>query len=775
MNPYPHIFSLVAVLYSAHGFATDIEVIEVTAERGSGMVLPGAQSIDGPFGDNRALKDIARSVNALSEQQLETLSIESFDDLARIVPNSYSASGFGSSSLPSIRGQLGELFQDSTRRIAGNNGFGLPLSFNSVGQLDVVKGAAPVLLGSVQRNGGFVNLQSKKAQLGSEQTHILLSAGRWDRYRGQIDHNHIIEAGKSAVRVSYEHLDNNSYYDYDKTRSDSLYAAYRVLPNSKSSWDINIEYFSTDFTDNAGINRPTQALIDDGLYITGQGVQESGSTVPGAGAIVSPTGQVKIPRSQVFTHPDDINTVDTVLLHSIYRYAFSQSTELKNTSYYQYLDREEVAQNSFVEIIDGAQSAQNRLELSHHWSEDQHSTLAFDVRYNRVLGYSQFTTEADLPVDLTAGLAAREIPLTDAQKARLVRLREGVYVSPGAQYDLDNDGVGDFNLSDTTDSITWQSALVLQHNSQLTQSLSSHVGYRADYYDVSAHDPIAPLGTQAKHDSHNAWLHSAQLSFSYAINDELNTYLASSYNEATSNSLGGGFTLDASGQINAQNFATENTLLELGAKYAPENESWYADSAIFSQRRSLRNRDGSNTGIFTTGFELQAYYQTQQWWLNAAYSYLDARYDDSPSSQDSMQVADAFDDSRPDIIEGTGVGAPNFASFAPSDSRVQGIPEQTVALNAIFNATSRLSLGLSGLFTKHYPLDYLATVYIRDQYTVNLHARYAVNDRLALKLEVDNATNQSNWRPVFEGGYFGSTLVFPEQPINSTFTLTYRL
>jgi len=39
---------------------------------------------------------------------------------------------------------------------------------------------------------------------------------------------------------------------------------------------------------------------------------------------------------------------------------------------------------------------------------------------------------------------------------------------------------------------------------------------------------------------------------------------------------------------------------------------------------------------------------------------------------------------------------------------------------------------------------------------------------------VNNVTNQKNWRPVFEGGYFGATLAFPELPINAKLTLTHN-
>jgi hypothetical protein len=44
---------------------------------------------------------------------------------------------------------------------------------------------------------------------------------------------------------------------------------------------------------------------------------------------------------------------------------------------------------------------------------------------------------------------------------------------------------------------------------------------------------------------------------------------------------------------------------------------------------------------------------------------------------------------------------------------------------------------------------------------------------LALRFALNNVTNEKNWRPVFEGGFFGSTLAFPELPIHGEVKLTY--
>jgi outer membrane receptor protein involved in Fe transport len=704
---------------------------------------------------------------------MEALNITTLQDILAVSPNTYAATGFGAPSLPTIRGQLGELLQDGVRRQAGNNGFGVPLSFNAIEQIDVVKGPPPVLFGTSQRNGGFVNLQSKRASITEHDSQLSVSAGRWDSYRAQIDTSMVLVENKSGLRLSYERIDNGDFYDFSSHQSDSLFAALRLVPDLDSTWNINFEYYDVQFTDNAGINRPTQNLIDNGLYITGQGVQANGSLIPGAGAIISPTAQIVIDRSRVLTDPDNINNATTYLVHSIYRRQLNDRTNLKNTTYYQHLERESIAQNSFVEIIDAAKTAQNRTELAYSWSDNQQSILAVDVRYNSVLGYSQFTTEADAPIDLTGPITNRRITLTNAQQNRLVELRPGVFVSPGGQYDIDGDGVGDFSLSDTTDSSSLQTGLAMQHDSQWTGDLSTSIGLRLDYYDVNAQDPIAPPGQIAAYDSINDILLSRQISVSYAITPSLTSYLATSYNEATSNSMAGGNTLGGDNTISELNFATDNSLFEAGLKYAPQESGWYIDGAWFNQNRSLRNRDGSNTGIRSTGLEVQAFYAVERFWLNAGYTYIDVRYDNSGTSQESRQIADAFDNSRPDIIQGTALGSPNFTPFAASTNRVQGIPQQSLGLSGGFNIKEYWTIGFSSIYTKSYPLDFLATVMIRDQFTLNVNTRYMFSEQLALRFALNNVTNEKNWRPVFEGGFFGSTLAFPELPIHGEVKLTY--
>ena len=188
-------FAISQSLYAQQ--AADIEVVAVTGNQQSLDTLnPGDNTLKGIFGSGLSAAETPRAVTSLSAQAIEALNINDLHDIVKAAPNAYASSGFGTPSLPSIRGQLGELFQDGIRRQAGNNGFGLPLSFNSVEQIDVVKGPSPVLFGSTQRNGGFVNLQTKLARTTESTGKGTLRAGRWDQYSAQVDYGTAIEEGK---------------------------------------------------------------------------------------------------------------------------------------------------------------------------------------------------------------------------------------------------------------------------------------------------------------------------------------------------------------------------------------------------------------------------------------------------------------------------------------------------------------------------------------------------------------------------------------------------
>jgi hypothetical protein len=770
---------------NAHPGAAELEPLTVTGERLNGNVLP-SNSLSPLFGTHASALDTPRSVTVLTNELLDKAHIDNIQSITRLASDSFSPNIFGVTSLPTIRGDLGSIFQNGLYRVGGNNGFGFPTSFNSVESIDVVKGPPPVFLGPTQRVGGYINLVTKKPYLDALHGWASLTGGSFDRYRGQLDVGGPITPGVFGFRASLRGVDDNSFYDFADTRTQDGYVALAYVPSAALRFDFNIEYYNADrYPDIAGINRPTQNLIDTGTYITGTGVSPNPlfKGIPGPKAVISPTGEVKLPRHQVLNDPKDRSRARDTVLNLTTQWRIDADSSFTDRIAFQHLSKFEYEQNSFTEIIDDDNFFENRATYAHRFAlplaglTTRHDTVAgIDFRYHQVTGYSQFDTEADNPIDLTAPIASRRIPLPAAIKAQLVYLnRFNVYVSPGARYDKNGDGVNDFLISDTTGSDEYQIGVFYQDNIELTPKWDLLGAVRGDAYFVSATDPLPPPGFKAASDSTTHLNPSADASLTYHPSAASSLYLTYNYTQATINSLGGGFMLGPNNTIPAEDFNTVSELYEAGAKFSLLDSTLDLAFDGFEQTRSLRNRDGSITGIKTNGVELQAIYQPNgKFYATFSASYLNPRYDHSSATQGTRAVVDAFDDSRPDIIHGTGIGSPNFTAFAPSTARVQGLA--SVLVNAFANYTFAfgLSADLGVIATDRYKLDYLGKVHIPAQYTLNGGLSYRYGP-LTVRADIFNITDQKNWSSVFAGGYFGATDVLPSLPLNYLLTVKYAL
>lgn len=761
-----------------------VTVIEVPLDDVT-SVLPTAASLGSLFGTDTTILEAPRSITVLTGELIEWARIEDIQSITRLSSNTFSPNVFGVTSLPTIRGDLGELFQNGLRRTGGNNGFGFPTSFNSVEALQIVKGPPPVFLGPTQRVGGYVNLVTKKPHLDEFRADAELTAGRFDRYRAQLDLGGPLQQGVLGYRLSLEGVDDDSYYDFAQTRSQNAYFALAWQASDTLRYDFNLEYFDAGvYPDIAGINRATQDLIDDGIYITGTGVSPDPrfAGIPGPRAVISPTDEVRIPFNRVLNDPQDVSKADHLILNLSTEWHIDDRTSLTNRFAYQNLSKFEVEQNSFVEIIDENRTFEARTELEHEYELQlgrlrlgNHAIAGFAFRYNHVVGFSQFTTEADNPIDLTAPIESRRIPLPPEIRQQLVFLNPpGVFVSPGAGYDLDGDGMNDFLISDTTGSDSYQYGLFYQDDIRLTDRWSLLLGLRGDFYDVSAKDPLPPPGFAAASDSASEFNPGGTASLSYRPAPEQSYYLTWNHSRATINSMAGGYTLDANNEIPEERFGTESELYEIGAKFSLLDDALFVGLAAFDQTRKLRNRDGSVSGIQVQGAEFEAVYQAgSRFFASVGLSWLDPRFDNSSAVQGTRAVVDAFDGSRPDIIMGTGIGSPNFTVFPPGDDRVPGLPSWLLNAFAGYTFDGGLGINLGLVATDSYKLDFLDTVHIPAQYTLNGGVFY---DRGAWELRADffNITDEDNFSPVF-GGFFGATDVFPELPFNYLVSFNYRV
>jgi len=127
------------------------------------------------------------------------------------------------------------------------------------------------------------------------------------------------------------------------------------------------------------------------------------------------------------------------------------------------------------------------------------------------------------------------------------------------------------------------------------------------------------------------------------------------------------------------------------------------------------------------------------------------------------------------VIQGTGTaatGSPNFTVFPPADHEFPGLPPFNLNALVVYEDDSGLGGSLNALWEAEQNLDVLGRVVIPDQYTLNAALFYR-QPRLEIRLDVFNPTDEENFSPVFNG-FFGATLVFPEEPRRFQLSATYK-
>ena len=73
----------------------------------------------------------------------------------------------------------------------------------------------------------------------------------------------------AAYRISYSGEDSKGYWHDYYNKNNSLYGALEFHPSSNYNIFINGTFADFRYTENWGMNRVTQDLIDNGNYITG--------------------------------------------------------------------------------------------------------------------------------------------------------------------------------------------------------------------------------------------------------------------------------------------------------------------------------------------------------------------------------------------------------------------------------------------------------------------------------------------------------------------------
>ena len=234
------------------------------------------------FGLDNNILDVPRNVTIISREQLDTVDIQDVRDFSKLTSSSYTTTNFGAPSNPSIRGQTADTFTNGLRTGITSNGNGLPIDFNAIESVSILKGPAPVIYGPSPYVGGFVNFVTKQPYFDKWQGFVGTTVGEYDQIsldgrRERPAHQGQAGAAPELFRRGKRQL----LRERPQEHPGPLFRALAATPLPWYSATLTSEFFIADYTENFGINRPTQNLINNNKYIVGTPIDSTtGAVLP---------------------------------------------------------------------------------------------------------------------------------------------------------------------------------------------------------------------------------------------------------------------------------------------------------------------------------------------------------------------------------------------------------------------------------------------------------------------------------------------------------------
>ncbi len=756
-------------------------------------VLPTSRPVSSIFGTDMNILDTPRNATVFNANELRERDIQSIEQISRIVPSAYSPSRWGTASVPEFRGDQGEVYINGIRTAFNENG--IPVNFNPVEALDAVPGPATVVFGPGPEVGGYVNLVTKAPYFDKFQGSLQDSVGTFDKYNWNLDFGGPIIKNELAYRVSYTGQEAGDYYQNIRHDYQSVFAALTWMPNSKLKVDVDGSFYEITSAEVAGINRPTQALIDNGTYTTGTVTSDFGfpSTTPGFEAVVTPTGFKQINLNRVITAPGDGEYGRNWFLQSAATYQFSDTFSVTNREYFESMERKKHSDYYYLEWVPDQYVYENRTEFNWHFDVPIGSgspghgaakdakdvkdakaivgettapvigndvTFGLDYRYEKVRAYIEFENEYYNDYDLTLPSSTYNVPKADLFGVLPLTVQgRQEYADTGGYYPA----TGLPQNDNTVDSDAHTTGLFFQDNIKFTPWFSAIVGGRGDLIYIDSSDPLPPPGYTADHDTMLSGLGSAEGSLNFKPIKQDTLYFSYSYVEVAEGSYAdGGYGLDGNGKLIPAETHKKSQLYELGDKISLFKDSLFVSLAGFYQKRTTPSLTNQSVEIRAHGVEAAADYQpNKNFSAGVSGGWINAFYHNLPGDIGFVATPNVLDTFSPPY--GTGVGSPSFGTFPTGNYRVPDLPNWTI--NAYARYALDCGLGISGgvVATGPQHLDVLGNTRIHPQYTLDASVFYTWK-RFEVRCDFYNITNQVNWSGIDPA--YGQDLVVRELPFH---------
>ena len=726
------------------------------------QILPTARPFNSVFGTDDNIVDVPRNVTIISRQQLTDISITDVLDFSKLTSSAFTTTNFGAPSNASIRGQSSDLFINGVRARITSNGNGLPVDFNSVESVNIVKGPATAVQGSSMYVGGFIDLISKRPYFDVTKGSVSYTLGSYNTNRWTVDTGGPFSK-QLAYRFSYSGEDTKGYYTDGKKETHSVYGAATWRPTANYELFLNAQTFFGVYTENWGVNRVTQDLIDNGNYITGININNGATATPsdpqnsrnilGGGNTIAWGPSVKLNRHTRLLRPGNQSDGVEFSVQAIQTAKISSNLNLKNTSYLSHTKRNTLSTYYYSEVIDPSWFAENRTEFITSL-KNLSLNSGLDLRYQRTKAYDDYFFEPVNAWDLT-----KDHTFINVYNSTDFAKNKGFPI-PGWPNRFAQPGL--FN-GDTNDSSGTTVGAFTQGTWKVSEEFNLVGGLRFDRFNAKVREPLLPPFPEA---NISVWLPNVNGSAVYKASANSSVYFTYNFSKNTSGAVGngGGITgWNAAGSgLDRESFQQPSTLFELGTKYSLANGKVFLNFAVYDQKRTAKSTSSTVIQNFRyKGFESEINFQpNKRLYATASYSYIDAE------SSAGFQYG---------LFGGASEVPPaNKGATIPIGTvkQVSGLPQHLFNGLVSYSFDNGFGLNTNIVVTGEMNNNTSGSLVIPMQYTLDTGASYKYK-KWDFRVSVLNATNEENWSPPNAVYGNGSILALPGTQVQFTVKLSF--
>lgn len=770
---------------------------------GSLNALPN-KDVGSIFGFSKTLVETPRSASTVSSDQIERFGITDIYDLVSQAPGTFTNSFFGVGGALDIRGTPGEVYFRGMRRLDNPGNYPTPIGASD--RIDIVRGPSSPIYGP-SKTGGYMNFVPKSARvkdgalLDHAEGELSYTGGSWSYnvIKGQVRGPLKVAGTEFGYSLYGEIEDSGSYYRNMSTRNVVLQAAFDNHITDSLRIEFGGMYQKYDGQQNGGWNRLTQALVDNGTYITGSAKPldtngdgqiapseftsvgtfspfgtfgcPAGTTTAGA----SPTsaasftnacfqqaypylgltnvGTTKLSRRDVLTGPNDFlkNKQKTGYFDIIWD--GGGDLEIKNQFFYDGTDN--VNNNAYgFSQFHNSYAIEDKIVASESISNALGKfslQLSPSLRYTKFLHGDDFNFEYFHRVDLSVGYT----PLSDRLLSNECGCTYANYLK-GHYTDWGFAGLLDADFAFGLDVI---------------------LGARYDTVDVKSVNVLEKLrvtnGVRSTGSgSKGGWSWNGSVSYKLPLG--LIPYFTAS--RQTTVIAGQGSEIDAATAASGT-FLTASRLTEGGIKGSWLGGRLYAALSIYNQERTDHNIQSStvNQSVQTRGLEAEARWSVDRHLLlTTAYTrtkVYNLTFLDAGSTFSFFGIGDLVNVTDPALFLG---GQPGGLVPIPNKeaSRRQGIPTNLVSGTATYAFDNGFALSGSVVHVDSVFSGQSRVVKLPAYTLVDVGASYTTGPFL-FRVTVKNATDATYYRANFTE-LFGSTIVLPEKPRSFQATVSYK-